>query len=223
MRRVLTPIHFNEHTVQVILILLIINNIRLDQQQQKQQHTTTEMAPSLKKRHLRWPTKTKRGFAGTVPDWTIAEDDDDKYDVHIMRRRSVRHRLRRDITKASAGNSEVEVSILQEDPYAKQPDSKVPKEEEKEKSGSESDSESDDESGSDDENEESDDEEESDPVPSEQDKSLDDKDIPYKVKLPATATDTPNVEAPPAEGSTEGSMVSSTSTTRPSCFGVVLD
>jgi hypothetical protein len=182
------------------------------------------MAPSPEKRQLRWPTKTKRGFAGTVPDWTIAEDDDDKYDVHIMRRRSARRRVRRDVGAASAGESEVFVSILEEDPNAKQPDSKTPKEvkevkEVKEESESGSDSESGDESGSDDENEESDDEVESDPVPSEKEETVSDQDLPVNVKLPASATDTPTVEAPSAEGSTEGSMVSPISPTpRPSHF-----
>jgi len=179
------------------------------------------MAPSPEKRRLRWQTKTKtkRGFTGTVPDWTVAEEDDDKYDVHIMRRRSVRHRLRRrDISSTPVEESEVLVSILHDEPYATQPVStststptptKAVKAYE---SGSDSDSQSGDESMSDDENEESDDEEESDPVPTDQ--PIGDKDVPYKVKLPASATETPAVEAPSAEGSIEESMVSSISSTR---------
>ncbi|KAH7173474.1 uncharacterized protein B0J16DRAFT_191517 [Fusarium flagelliforme] len=173
------------------------------------------MAPSPEKRRLRWQTKTKtkRGFAGTVPDWTVAEDDDDKYDVHIMRRRSVRHRLRRrDISSTPVEESEVLVSILHDEPYATQPVSTpIPtptptKAVKAYESGSDSDSQSGDESMSDDENEESDDEEESDPVPTDQ--PIDDKDVPYKVKLPASATETPIVEAPSAEGSIEESMIS---------------
>ena len=192
------------------------------------------MAPSPEKRRLRWQTKTKtkRGFAGTVPDWTVAEeDDDDKYDVHIMRRRSVRHRLRRrDISSTPVEESEVLVSVLHDEPYNTQPVStptptptpiststststptstKAVKAYE---SGSDSDSQSGDESMSDDENEESDDEVESDPVPTDQ--PIDDKDVPYKVKLPASATETPAVDAPSAEGSIEESMVSLISSTR---------
>lgn len=174
------------------------------------------MAPSTEKRHLRWPTKTKRGFAGTVPDWTIAEDDDDKYDVHIMKRRSARHKVRRDTAKTSAQESELYVSMFEEYPTATatatatQPYSTVSstptaiKYESESGSGSDS---SDDESGSDDENEESDDEKESDPEPTGKTESVSDQDL--EVKLPATATDSPSVQAPSAEGSTDGSMVSS--------------
>ncbi|GKU16078.1 unnamed protein product [Fusarium langsethiae] len=165
------------------------------------------MAPSTEKRHFRWPTKTKRGFAGSVPDWTIAEDDD-KYDVHIMRRRSLGRRLRRDIAKTSAAETELYVSILEgtptPTPTTTKPYSSTPTAVEEE-SGSGSDS-SDDESGSDDENEESDDEEESDPVPTEKEEAVSDQDL--EVKLPATATDSPSVDAPSAEGSTDGSMIS---------------
>ncbi|CAF3511535.1 hypothetical protein FGSG_04129 [Fusarium graminearum PH-1] len=173
------------------------------------------MAPSTEKRHLRWPTKTKRGFAGTVPDWTIAEDDDDKYDVHIMKRRSARHKVRRDTAKTSAQESELYVSMFEEYPTATatatatQPYSTVSstptaiKYESESGSGSDS---SDDESGSDDENEESDDEKESDPEPTGKTESVSDQDL--EVKLPATATDSPSVQAPSAEGSTDGSMIS---------------
>jgi hypothetical protein len=181
------------------------------------------MAPSPEKRRLRLQTKTKtkRGFTGTVPDWTVAEEDDDKYDVHIMRRRSVRHRLRRrDISSTPVKESEVLVSILHDEPSATQPVSTstptpTPTTTNAVKayeSGSDSDSQSGDESMSDDEKEESDDEKESDPVPTGQ--PIGDKDVPYKVKLPASATETPAVEAPSAEGSIEEAMVSSISSTR---------
>ncbi|KAG8673265.1 hypothetical protein FPOAC2_06707 [Fusarium poae] len=170
------------------------------------------MAPSTEKRHLRWPTKIKRGFTGAVPDWTVAGDDDDKYDVHIMRKRLARRRVRRDTAKTSAQETELYVSFLEETvaptptPTATQFYSSTPTAVEEESgSGSGSDS-SDDESGSDDQNEESDDEEESDPVPTETAEGVSDQDL--EVKLPATATDSPSVDAPSAEGSTDGSMIS---------------
>ncbi|KAF4975758.1 hypothetical protein FZEAL_7492 [Fusarium zealandicum] len=53
------------------------------------------MAPTVDTRQSRWQMEAKRGFAGSLPDWTRADDSDHEYDVTIMRRRKQRSRVRR--------------------------------------------------------------------------------------------------------------------------------
>ncbi|KAF9767299.1 hypothetical protein IL306_000164 [Fusarium sp. DS 682] len=160
------------------------------------------MAPFNEPHHLRWQRQAKRAFGATLPDWTIADDSDD-YDVHIMKKHTTRPRVRRSNVPTSSKEPEVMINILRE-PYAKRTDAadpatekQKPEEEEEKKEESESESEGDDSADSGSESESEDEDER--PEKSEG-KSGDDTN-PINIKLPASSTNSPSVEAPSAEGS----------------------
>ncbi|EWY85290.1 hypothetical protein FOYG_12513 [Fusarium oxysporum NRRL 32931] len=159
------------------------------------------MAPFDEPHYLRWQRQAKRAFGATLPDWTIADDSDD-YDVHIMKKRTARPRRRRSNVPTSSGEPEVMINILRE-PYAKRTDTVDPatekqKQDAKKEESSDSESEGDDAANSGSESESEDEDEE--PKKSEEDKTSDDAN-PINIKLPASSTNSPSVEAPSAEGS----------------------
>ncbi|KAF5689172.1 hypothetical protein FCIRC_1502 [Fusarium circinatum] len=159
------------------------------------------MAPFDEPHHLRWQRQAKRAFGATLPDWTIADDSDD-YDVHIMKKRTTRPRVRRSNVPTSSREPEVMINILRE-PYAKRTDTVDPatekqKQDAKKEDSSDSESEGDDAADSGSESESEDEDEE--PKKSEEDKTSDDGN-PLNIKLPASSTNSPSVDAPSAEGS----------------------
>ncbi|KAK2126062.1 hypothetical protein NOF04DRAFT_1371990 [Fusarium oxysporum II5] len=159
------------------------------------------MAPFDEPHYLRWQRQAKRAFGATLPDWTIADDSDD-YDVHIMKKRTARPRRRRSNVPTSSGEPEVMINILRE-PYAKRTDTVDPatekqKQDAKKEESSDSESEGDDAADSGSESESEDEDEE--PKKSEEDKTSDDANQ-INIKLPASSTNSPSVEAPSAEGS----------------------
>jgi hypothetical protein len=182
------------------------------------------MAPFTEPHHLRWQNEAKRAFGATLPAWTIADDNDD-YDVHIMKTPSRRLRTRRDNTRVASKEPEVMISILREPFNKRTEDDKATKETTKEnektstnddklesesesgedngKSGSESESEDDKEDGGESENEEDE---------TEQDTKNADTTDPINIKLPASSTNNPSMAAPSAEGSMadSGGLVSLT-------------
>ncbi|KAG5821251.1 hypothetical protein H9Q74_000368 [Fusarium xylarioides] len=154
------------------------------------------MAPFDEPHHLRWQRQAKRAFGATLPDWTIADDSDD-YDVHIMKKRTARPRVRRSNVPTSSREPEVMINILRE-PYAKRTDTVDPatekqKQDAKKEESSDSESEGDDaaDSGSESESEDED----------EEPKKSEDDGNPLNIKLPASSTNSPSVDAPSAEGS----------------------
>ncbi|KAF5541411.1 hypothetical protein FPHYL_11852 [Fusarium phyllophilum] len=155
------------------------------------------MAPFDEPHHLRWQRQAKRAFGATLPDWTIADDSDD-YDVHIMKKRTVRPRVRRsNVVPTSSREPEVMINILRE-PYAKRTDTVDPatekqKQDAEKEESSDSESEGDDaaDSGSESESEDED----------EEPKKSEDDGNPLNIKLPASSTNSPSVDAPSAEGS----------------------
>ncbi|KAF4483622.1 hypothetical protein FAGAP_11613 [Fusarium agapanthi] len=159
------------------------------------------MAPFDEPHHLRWQRQAKRAFGATLPDWTIADDSDD-YDVHIMKKRTTRPRVRRSNVPTSSREPEVMINILRE-PYAKRTDTVDPatekqKQDAKKEDSSDSESEGDDAADSGSESESEDEDEE--PKKSKEDKTSDDGN-PLNIKLPASSTNSPSVDAPSAEGS----------------------
>ncbi|KAF5613163.1 uncharacterized protein FSUBG_893 [Fusarium subglutinans] len=159
------------------------------------------MAPFDEPHHLRWQRQAKRAFGATLPDWTIADDSDD-YDVHIMKKRTTRPRVRRSNVPTSSREPEVMINILRE-PYAKRTDTIDPatekqKQDAKKEDSSDSESEGDDAADSGSESESEDEDEE--PKKSKEDKTSDDGN-PLNIKLPASSTNSPSVDAPSAEGS----------------------
>ncbi|KAF5683718.1 hypothetical protein FDENT_7089 [Fusarium denticulatum] len=159
------------------------------------------MAPFDEPHHLRWQRQAKRAFGAALPDWTIADDSDD-YDVHIMKKRTARPRVRRSNVPTSSEEPEVMINILRE-PYAKRTDTVDPatekqKQDAKKEESSDSESEGDDAADSGSESESEDEDEE--PKKSEEDKTSDDGN-PLNIKLPASSTNSPSVDAPSAEGS----------------------
>ncbi|KAG5662790.1 hypothetical protein KAF25_005208 [Fusarium avenaceum] len=171
------------------------------------------MAPFTEPHHIRWQNEAKRAFGATLPAWTVADDNDD-YDVHIMKTPSRRSRTRRDNSRVASKEPEVMISILRE-PFNKRTEDKATKattvETEKPttyddklesesdsesgedgKSGSDSDSEDDKEDGGESEKEED---------GTEQDTADADSTDPINIKLPASSTNNPSVAAPSAEGS----------------------
>lgn len=182
------------------------------------------MAPFTEPHHIRWQNEAKRAFGATLPAWTVADDNDD-YDVHIMKTPSRRLRTRRDNSRVASKEPEVMISILRE-PFNKRTEDKATKtttvETEKPttyddklesesdsesgedgKSGSDSDSEDDKEDGGESEKEED---------GTEQDTADADSTDPINIKLPASSTNNPSVAAPSAEGSAadSGGLVSLT-------------
>ncbi|KAF5971082.1 hypothetical protein FBULB1_9398 [Fusarium bulbicola] len=159
------------------------------------------MAPFDEPHHLRWQRRAKRAFGATLPDWTIADDSDD-YDVHIMKKRTTRPRVRRNNVPKSSREPEVMINILRE-PYAKRTDTVDPatekqKQDAKKEDSSDSESKGDDAADSGSESESEDEDEE--PKKSKEDKTSDDGN-PLNIKLPASSTNSPSVDAPSAEGS----------------------
>ncbi|KAF5543197.1 hypothetical protein FNAPI_9777 [Fusarium napiforme] len=157
------------------------------------------MAPFDEPHHLRWQRQAKRAFGAALPDWTIADDSDD-YDVHIMKKRTARPRVRRSNVPTSSKEPEVMINILRE-PYAKRTDTVDPatekqKQDAKKEESSDSESEGDDAADSGSESEDEDEE----PKKSEEDKTSNDGN-PLNIKLPASSTNSPSVDAPSAEGS----------------------
>lgn len=158
------------------------------------------MAPFDEPHHLRWQRQAKRAFGATLPDWTIADDSDD-YDVHIMKKRPTRLRVRRSNVPTSSREPEVMINILRE-PYAKRTDTVDPatekqKQDAKKEESSDSESEGDDAADSGSESESEDEDEE--PKKSQEDRTGDDGNL--NIKLPASSTNSPSVDAPSAEGS----------------------
>ncbi|KAF5984123.1 hypothetical protein FCOIX_2828 [Fusarium coicis] len=159
------------------------------------------MAPFDEPHHLRWQRQAKRAFGAALPDWTIADDSDD-YDVHIMKKRTARPRVRRSNVPTSSKEPEVMINILRE-PYAKRTDTVDPttekqKQDAKKEESSDSESEGDDAADSGSESESEDEDEE--PKKSEEDKTSDNGNQ-LNIKLPASSTNSPSVDAPSAEGS----------------------
>ncbi|CCT73620.1 uncharacterized protein FFUJ_09574 [Fusarium fujikuroi IMI 58289] len=158
------------------------------------------MAPFDEPHHIRWQRQAKRAFGATLPDWTIADDSDD-YDVHIMKKRPTRPRVRRSNVPTSPREPEVMINILRE-PYAKRTDTVDPatekqKQDAKKEESSDSESEGDDAADSGSESESEDEDEE--PKKSKEDQTSNDGNL--NIKLPASSTNTPSVDAPSAEGS----------------------
>ncbi|KAL2682677.1 hypothetical protein Neosp_007130 [[Neocosmospora] mangrovei] len=69
------------------------------------------MAPSLESRQPRWHKEAKRGFSGSMPDWTKADDTDHEYDVTIMKKRRLRIRVRRGDTETPSGEPNIASSL----------------------------------------------------------------------------------------------------------------
>lgn len=67
------------------------------------------MAPSFESRQPRWHKEAKRGFSGTMPDWTKA--DDNEYDVTIMKKRRLRIRVRRGNSETPSGEPNIASSL----------------------------------------------------------------------------------------------------------------
>lgn len=153
------------------------------------------MAPFDEPHHLRWQRQAKRAFGATLPDWTIADDSDD-YDVHIMK-----PRVRRSNVPTSSREPEVMINILRE-PYAKRTDTVDPatekqKQDAKKEESSDSESEGDDAADSGSESESEDEDEE--PKKGKEGQTSNDGNL--NIKLPASSTNSPSVDAPSAEGS----------------------
>ncbi|RMJ16159.1 hypothetical protein CDV36_004196 [Fusarium kuroshium] len=129
------------------------------------------MAPSLESRQPRWQKEAKRGFSGTMPDWTKADDTDNEYDVTIMKKRRLRIRVRRGDSETPSGEPNIASSLSRRFVTIEQRSS----------DDSQSDSESDD------------DEDDSDKT--ERTESTDGS------NLVVPANDTPTVAAPSADGS----------------------
>lgn len=175
------------------------------------------MAPFTEPHHLRWQNEAKRAFGATLPAWTIADDNDD-YDVHIMKTPSRRSRARRDNSRVASKEPEVMISILREPFNKRTEDDKATKEttKENEKTTTNDDKlESESESGEDNgksgsESESEDDKEEEDET--EQDTKNADTTNPINIKLPASSANNPSMAAPSAEGSVadSGGLVSLT-------------
>ncbi|EEU39512.1 uncharacterized protein NECHADRAFT_70309 [Fusarium vanettenii 77-13-4] len=69
------------------------------------------MAPSLESRQPRWQKEAKRGFSGSMPDWTKADDTDHEYDVTIMKKRRLRIRVRRGDSEIPSGEPNIASSL----------------------------------------------------------------------------------------------------------------
>ncbi|KAJ4260578.1 hypothetical protein NW762_007321 [Fusarium torreyae] len=70
------------------------------------------MAPFTESHQARWQAEAKRAFGAALPDWTIADDSDNEYDVHIYKKRTSRSRVRRDGRKLAPGEPTVKISVL---------------------------------------------------------------------------------------------------------------
>ncbi|KAJ4323354.1 hypothetical protein N0V84_004358 [Fusarium piperis] len=69
------------------------------------------MAPSFESRQPRWQKEAKRGFSGSMPDWTKADDTDHEYDVTIMKKRRLRIRVRRGDSEVPSGEPNIASSL----------------------------------------------------------------------------------------------------------------
>ncbi|UPL03510.1 hypothetical protein LCI18_014444 [Fusarium solani-melongenae] len=69
------------------------------------------MAPSLESRQPWWNKEAKRGFSGSMPDWTKADDTDHEYDVTIMKKRRLMIRVRRGDSETPSGEPNIASSL----------------------------------------------------------------------------------------------------------------